>query len=83
MSTQCFCYPEVENCEHCNRARLWVEREILCRANELAELRDENDTGIYDVAENLTAVICPVCGEEQYDINETTCDLCGAEDIDD
>ncbi len=49
---QCFCYPSKEHgeCEHCNRARCWVQRDILVLANELGEEMIQTDI---DAIENL------------------------------
>lgn len=42
---QCFCHPSLGHgeCEHCNRARMYIARDVLVLANELAEEIDLDD----------------------------------------
>ena len=50
---QCFCYPEQQVCTHCNRARMWLDRDVLVLANELAEHIMTTDESAFDSLENI------------------------------
>jgi len=61
---QCFCYPAKKNgeCEHCSRARMYIDREVYTIANELGEGIWNEPEG-FDCIENLYELKCPECGE--------------------
>lgn len=79
---QCFCYPSKEQgqCEHCNRARMYIDRDVYTLANELGEdmLKDET---AWEEIENLEQVVCGECSEEKEDDGEP-CTYCSNDDID-
>ncbi len=49
---QCFCHPPRLDgvCEHCNRARMWIDQDVLVLANELAkEMAFDRIENLFDV----------------------------------
>ena len=51
---QCFCYPTKKHgeCTHCNRARMWIDQDVLVLANELGEMMLRDESALDDI-ENL------------------------------
>lgn len=73
---QCFCYPTKAHgtCGHCNRARMYLEREVYCMVNEVGEraCQEVLEEGrghienLYPEPEYTEDDACPDCGSDLY-----------------